>query len=424
LSATLQFLGAAGTVTGSMHLVTTRGRRILLDCGLFQGMKQLRLRNWRERVPDPASVTAVLLSHAHIDHSGYLPLLSRLGYRGPIYCTPGTADLLAVVLPDAARLQEEEADRANRKGYSKHQPALPLYTERDARTTLAQLAPRGYDTSLTVVDGATALLRPAGHILGSATVELDCEGTRLVFSGDLGRYDRPILRDPEPVSAADVLLVESTYGDRPHPTGAEDDLARVVNDAAGRGGVILVPAFAVDRTQELLWMLRRLERAGRVPALPVYIDSPMAIEVTDIYRRHPEDCDADFTRALAAGERIEANVRRDPVQPRLERRATLEAIERAPGPDHGLLHRVLGVEGRAEHAVAVAGELAAVLFQLVRANLGGGSRRHSSPPYVAILTFSGWHSQAGSIPYRLISSRSLSRDGGTPVDQSLCSSSK
>ena len=302
MSATLQFLGAAGTVTGSMHLVTTRGRRILLDCGLFQGMKQLRLRNWRERVPDPASVTAVLLSHAHIDHSGYLPLLSRLGYRGPIYCTPGTADLLAVVLPDAARLQEEEADRANRKSYSKHQPALPLYTERDARTTLGQLAPRGYDTPLTVADGATALLRPAGHILGSATVELDCEGTRLVFSGDLGRYDRPILRDPEPVSAADVLLVESTYGDRPHPTGAEDDLARVVNDAAGRGGVILVPAFAVDRTQELLWMLRRLEQAGRVPALPVYIDSPMAIEVTDIYRRHPEDCDADFTRALAAGE--------------------------------------------------------------------------------------------------------------------------
>src|SRR4029077_4189191 len=158
----------------------------------------------------------------------------------------------------------------------------------------------GYDTPLTVADGATALLRPAGHILGSATVELDCEGTRLVFSGDLGRYDRPILRDPEPVSAADVLLVESTYGDRPHPTGAEDDLARVVNDAAGRGGVILVPAFAVDRTQELLWMLRRLEQAGRVPALPVYIDSPMAIEVTDIYRRHPEDCDADFTRALSA----------------------------------------------------------------------------------------------------------------------------
>ena len=285
-----------------MHLVTTRGRRILLDCGLFQGLKELRLRNWRERVPDPRSIAAMLLSHAHIDHSGYLPLLSRQGFRGPIYCTSATADLLAVVLPDAAHLQEEEADRANRKGYSKHQPALPLYTERDARTTLAQRQPRGYDAPFPVADGATAVLRPAGHILGSATVQLDSEGTRLVFSGDLGRYDRPILRDPEPVLAADVLLVESTYGDRPHPTGAEDDLARVVSDAARRGGAILVPAFAVDRTQELLWMLRRLERAGRVPILPVYVDSPMAIEVTDVYRRHPEDCDPEMARALAAGE--------------------------------------------------------------------------------------------------------------------------
>jgi len=200
----------------------------------------------------------VVLSHAHIDHSGYLPLLSRLGFRGPIYCSSGTADLLAVVLPDAAHLQEEEADRANRKGYSKHQPALPLYTERDAQTTLTQLQPRGYDAPFAVADGATVVLRRAGHILGSATVELeiDPEGTRLVFSGDLGRYDRPILRDPEPVPAADVLLLESTYGDRPHPAGAEDDLARVVSDAAGRGGVVLVPAFAVDRTQELLWLLR------------------------------------------------------------------------------------------------------------------------------------------------------------------------
>ena len=287
-----------------MHLVAAGGRRVLLDCGLFQGLKDLRLRNWRERVPDPRSIAAVVLSHAHIDHSGYLPLLSRLGFRGPIYCSSGTADLLAVVLPDAAHLQEEEADRANREGYSKHQPALPLYTERDAQTTLTQLQPRGYDAPFAVADGATVVLRRAGHILGSATVELeiDPEGTRLVFSGDLGRYDRPILCDPEPVPAADVLLLESTYGDRPHPAGAEDDLARVVSDAAGRGGVVLVPAFAVDRTQELLWLLRRLERAGRVPILPVYIDSPMAIEVTDIYRRHPEDCDAEMARALAAGE--------------------------------------------------------------------------------------------------------------------------
>src|SRR6266566_4884819 len=255
VSATLQFLGAAGTVTGSMHLLTVGGHRVLLDCGLFQGVKELRLRNWSERIADEASIDAVVLSHAHIDHSGYLPLLARQRFRGPVYCTPGTADLLAVVLPDAARLQEEDAERANRRGYSKHRPALPLY------------------------------------------------GVGLVFSGDVGRYDRPILRDPEPVPAADVLLLESTYGHRTHPPGAEDDLARIVSASARRGGVVLVPAFAVDRTQELLWMLHRLENAGRVPALPVYIDSPMAIEVTEIYRRHPEDYDAEMAQALASGDR-------------------------------------------------------------------------------------------------------------------------
>jgi metallo-beta-lactamase family protein len=303
LTASVQFLGAAGTVTGSMHLVTSGDHRILLDCGLFQGLKALRLRNWEPRLPDPQRLDAVVLSHAHIDHSGYLPLLARQGFRGPIYCTPGTADLLGVVLPDAAHLQEEEAERANRKGYSKHRPALPLYTVGDAQTALALVRSCGYDAPVAVAGGVTALLREAGHILGSATVQLDLEGTRLVFSGDLGRYDRPILPDPEPVPAADVLLLESTYGDRPHPAGAEGDLVRIVRDAAAGGGTILVPAFAVDRTQELLWMLRRLEDARRVPVLPVYIDSPMAIEVTEIYRRHPEECDAEMARALASGSR-------------------------------------------------------------------------------------------------------------------------
>ena len=303
MHSTLQFLGAATTVTGSMHLVTNGERRVLLDCGLFQGLKALRLRNWGVRLPDVAHIDAVVLSHAHIDHSGYLPLLARQGFRGPIYCTSGTADLLDVVLPDAAHLQEEEAERANRKGYSKHQPALPLYTVEDAHAALALVQRCGYDRAFAVTPGITALLRQAGHILGSATVELRLDATRLVYSGDLGRYDRPILPDPEPVPAADVLLLESTYGDRPHRAGAEDDLVRIVRDAAARGGTVLVPAFAVDRTQELLWMLRRLEAAGRVPVLPVYIDSPMAIEVTEIYRRHPEDCDAEIARALATGAR-------------------------------------------------------------------------------------------------------------------------
>ena len=284
-----------------MHLVTAGDHRILLDCGLFQGFKALRQRNWEARAPDPGTIDAVVLSHAHIDHSGYLPLLARQGFRGPVYCTSATADLLEVVLPDAAHLQEEEAARANRKAYSKHSPALPLYTSDDAQTALKLVERRGYDRPFAVRSFATAVLRPAGHILGSATVELVLDGARLVYSGDLGRYDRPILCDPAPVPAADILLLESTYGDRPHPSGADADLIRIVRDAAGRGGLILVPAFAVDRTQELLWMLRRLEQAGSVPTLPVYIDSPMAIEVTDVYRRHPEDCDAEMARALASG---------------------------------------------------------------------------------------------------------------------------
>ncbi len=300
---TLQFLGAAGTVTGSLHLVTSGEQRVLLDCGLFQGLKALRLRNWDRRLPDPRRVDAVVLSHAHIDHSGYLPLLARQGFRGPIYCTSGTADLLQIVLPDSAHLQEADAERANRHGYSKHRPALPLYTVDDAQAALKLVEPCGYERPFGVTRGVTGRLRRAGHILGSATVELDLAGTRLVYSGDLGRYDRPILPDPEPVPAADVLLVESTYGDRPHPTGADDDLVRIVREAAARGGTILVPAFAVDRTQELLWMLHHLEREGRVPVLPVYIDSPMAIEVTDVYRRHVEDYDAGMARALASGDR-------------------------------------------------------------------------------------------------------------------------
>jgi metallo-beta-lactamase family protein len=287
-----------------MHLVRAHGRRILLDCGLFQGQKDLRVKNWEARVPDPSGVDAVVLSHAHVDHSAYLPLLARQGFRGPIFCTSGTADLLDVVLPDSAHLQEEEAERANRRGYTKHRPALPLYTGGDAQAALRLLAPRDYDVSFPVTPGTSALLRRAGHILGSATVQIDVEGprvSRLVYTGDLGRYDRPILRDPEPVPAADVLLLESTYGNRVHETGAMDQLAEIVRDTARRGGALLIPAFAVDRTQELLWMLHRLEEVNAIPILPVYCDSPMAIEVSESYRRHPEDYGAAMAAAFAAG---------------------------------------------------------------------------------------------------------------------------
>jgi metallo-beta-lactamase family protein len=303
-AATVQLLGAAGTVTGSKHLVIADGRRVLLDCGLFQGLKALRERNWQPFPFDPAGLDAVVLSHAHIDHSGALPLLVRRGFRGPILCTPATAALLEVLLLDAAHLQEEDAEFANRHRTSKHAPALPLYTTEDARAALTRLDPRPYGTPFAIGDEFEACFRRAGHILGSASIALTCghrDRRTLVFSGDLGRFGRPILRDPEPVPEADVLLIESTYGDRTHPPGGADELARIVLETAARGEVLLVPAFAVDRTQELLYVLRALEDAGRIPALHVFIDSPMAIDVTEIYARHPEEHDLDMHRLTEAG---------------------------------------------------------------------------------------------------------------------------
>lgn len=302
--ATLQFLGGAGTVTGAMYLVRAAGAEVLLDCGLFQGLKPLRLKNWGQRVADPAGLAAVILSHAHIDHVGYLPLLVRQGFRGPVYCTAATGDLARVLLPDSAHLQEEEAERANRRGYSKHHPALPLYTVEDAYAALELLRHQSYDTPFSAGPGIKALFRRAGHILGAVTIGLEFGGVRLVYSGDLGRWNRPMLRDPAMVSTADVLLLESTYGDRQHPEGGEEQLARVVTEAARRGGALLIPAFAVDRTQEILWMLQQLERQRRIPALPVYIDSPLAIAATQIYARHPDDIDQAEPALQSAGYRI------------------------------------------------------------------------------------------------------------------------
>lgn len=306
---TVQFLGAAGTVTGSMHLVTAGGSRLLLDAGLFQGLKALRLRNWEPRVPDPAGLDAVVLSHAHIDHTGYLPLLVRAGFRGPAYCTPATAALLQVLLPDAAFLQEEEAERANRYGYTKHHPALPLYTGEDAHAALRLLEHRRYGKPFAPAPGMSVRYTRAGHILGAASVELTLDGQPprvLVFSGDVGRTTQPILRSPEPPPAADVLLLESTYGDREHPLGADDELAAAVRAGAERGGAILVPAFAVGRTQELVWRLHHLAAAGRIPDLPVYVDSPMAIDVTGAYSAHTGEHDEDMEALVRLG--------RDPLQ--------------------------------------------------------------------------------------------------------------
>ena len=302
-SSTLTFLGGVGTVTGSKYLLRCGEQQVLLDCGLFQGLKALRLRNWGPPPFDPRALEAVVLSHAHLDHSGYLPLLVRNGFRGPIHCTSGTADLLAVVLIDSAHLQEEEAAYANRHGFSKHHPALPLYTTDDARQALRLLQPHGYGEAFAVGRSMKVLFRRAGHILGSATVDLEVgrPAARLVFSGDLGRWDRPILRDPELVPEADVLLVESTYGDRIHADDAEDALARVITETAHRGGAVLVPAFAIGRTQELIWTLRKLEEARRIPLVSVYIDSPMGISVSDLYCKHPEDHDLDMEQLMDQG---------------------------------------------------------------------------------------------------------------------------
>lgn len=304
MSVSLRFLGAAGTVTGSKHLLEGGGRRVLLDCGLFQGLKELRQRNWGPPPVDPRTLDAVILSHAHIDHSGYLPRLVGAGFSGPVFCTEGTADLLRVMLPDAAHLQEEEADFANRHKTSKHEPALPLFTTEDAEQALRRVAPVGFGVTFAPAPGIQARFAGAGHILGAGTVECRVDGRRVVFSGDLGRYDVPIMRDPEAVPEADVLLVESTYGNRRHP---DDDPAATVADAvkravAGRGW-LLIPAFAVGRSQEILYTLRELEERGRIPAVPVYLDSPMAIEATVVYAKHPEEHDAALRDVEASGRR-------------------------------------------------------------------------------------------------------------------------
>jgi metallo-beta-lactamase family protein len=271
---------------------------------MFQGLRALRARNWEPPPVEPATLDAVLLSHAHLDHSGYLPRLVRDGFAGPIYCSAGTADLLRVMLPDAARLQEEEAEFRNRAGATQHRPALPLFTTDDAERALGRLRPVAFGERFAPAAGVDARFIPSGHILGASIVEVRLGGRTLVYSGDLGRYAVPVMRDPEPVESADILLVESTYGDRLHPP---DDGTTAIVDAVGRavatGGMLLVPAFAVGRTQDLLYLVRALEEAGRIPRIPVYLDSPMAIAATAIYARHPEEHDADAERVAAAGKR-------------------------------------------------------------------------------------------------------------------------
>jgi metallo-beta-lactamase family protein len=292
--ATLQFLGAAGTVTGSKYLLEAGGERLMIDCGLFQGEKELRLRNWSPLPVQASSINWVVLTHAHLDHTGYLPRLIKDGFRGEIHATPATVDLARLVLPDSGHLQEEDAEYANFKGYSKHKPALPLYTYEEAVKSLEALRPIDESKPLELSRHFSLKFYRAGHILGARSIEVTVRengsARKVLFSGDLGRYEQLIIREPAVPDGADYLLLESTYGDRLHPT---DDyrarLAQIIESTAERGGTVLIPSFAIGRTQELLYVIRSLMESGTMHSVPVHVDSPMAIDVTEIYRKHHED---------------------------------------------------------------------------------------------------------------------------------------
>ena len=290
----LTFLGAAGTVTGSKYLLDTGSHRVLVDCGLFQGLKELRLRNWQPLPLAAGDIDAVILTHAHLDHCGYLPRLVAQGFKGRIFCTAGTRDLCTLVLPDSAHIQEEDARDANRYNYSKHQPALPLYTSADADRALMLLQPVGYNRPVPVVPGLDVEFINAGHLLGSAFARVSLGGKTLLFGGDLGRYGRPVLPDPAPVEKADLLLVESTYGDRTHPADDNgEQLAQIVRAVAGRGGKLIIPAFAIGRVEEVIYWLKILEEQQRIPILPVFVDSPMAARALQFYAQRADELDPD-----------------------------------------------------------------------------------------------------------------------------------
>ncbi|GIK96303.1 MAG: MBL fold metallo-hydrolase [Alphaproteobacteria bacterium] len=287
---TLSFLGGAGTVTGSKYLLESAGHRMLVDCGLFQGLKQLRLRNWAPFPVPAGTIDAIVLTHAHIDHSGYLPALVKAGYTGAIHCSPPTSDLCEILLPDSGFLQEKDAEYANRRGFSKHRPALPLYTQRDAERVLTRLAPVATGPIHGLGSGAEFRLNRAGHILGATIIELFWYGTKIVFSGDLGRYDDPMMVDPTPIRIADYLVVESTYGDRRHDRNdPERALGEIVTRTVRRGGTVVIPAFAVGRAQSLLFYLERLKSSGRIPDVPIFLDSPMALNATELLCRYLDD---------------------------------------------------------------------------------------------------------------------------------------
>jgi metallo-beta-lactamase family protein len=298
--ATIQFLGATRTVTGSKHLVEAGGYRTMVDCGLFQGLKELRLRNWQPLPVNPRSINSVILTHAHIDHTGYLPRLVREGFDGTVYGTPATVELARIMLPDSARIQEEDAAYANKRGSSKHKPALPLYTEEDANEACRLMTPVNYRKRVELTKKLSFEFVTAGHILGSSFVifDIECDDGRrksMVMTGDLGRYDEPIIHDPSSVAEADYIVVESTYGNREHADfDVKARLAEIISETAERGGHVLIPSFAVGRTQQLLFLIRELEDENRIPVMRVFVDSPMAVSATKLYLRHKEEHDLEM----------------------------------------------------------------------------------------------------------------------------------
>lgn len=324
MSPKIAFYGAAETVTGSKFLLSHAGHQVLVDCGLFQGYKQLRQRNWAPLPFSAEGLDAVILTHAHIDHSGALPLLTRTGYKGRIHTTAGTAALCRILLPDSGRIHEADAAYANRKGFSRHDPALPLYTEQDAREALDHLETQGFGAPFEPAPGFAASFARAGHILGAASVLVKVGGVSVMVSGDLGRSNDALIREPATRQPTDYVLIEGTYGGRHHNhADPSEALADVVARTAARGGTLLIPAFSVGRTQTILLLLQRLREAGRIPRLPIYLDSPMAISATELYRRHgdthrldPEDCArmcevADYVRTVEGSKALDQ--REDPI---------------------------------------------------------------------------------------------------------------
>jgi metallo-beta-lactamase family protein len=352
--ANLQFLGATGTVTGSKYVLEVGGSRAMIDCGLFQGLKELRQRNWEQLPLNPASIGWVLLTHAHIDHSGYLPRLVRDGFSGPVFATKATAELLRIMLPDSARIQEEDAEYANKHGYSKHRPALPLYTEQDANRALKQLRPVSYNTEVELSKFMRARFIPAGHILGSSFVRFDITEPNsnlfsILFSGDIGRYGEPILNDPSEVEGSDYLLVESTYGNRLHDkTNPKERLAEIISSTAERGGKIIIPAFAIGRTQLLVYYLRELEDEGRIPVLPVAVDTPMGASATRLYIKYTDDHDQGMTELRRANRNALATSNFNLAQGR----SASKALDAIAGPAVIISASGMATAGRVLHHLA------------------------------------------------------------------------